>query len=253
MTTRPAATAPIKRQRIYEEVERRLEDDITHGRLKVGDAVPSERDLMHRFGVGRPAVREALLALQRKGLVRIGAGERTRVSRPTIDAVVDGVSGAVRLILATAEGVRDLQHARRFFECALTRYVAQHAAPEDIERLRVRLAANKAALGDPAAFERTDVEFHYEIALCAGNPIFPSLHQATVGWLTQQRTLSLMQPGALRSAYAFHARVFEAIAARDPDAAEAAMQAHLGAVEEYYWKTAGAPARSPTRRTAARR
>jgi DNA-binding FadR family transcriptional regulator len=241
MTTPTAPSAPIRRQRLYQEVERRLEDDITTGRLKVGDAVPSERDLMQRFGVGRPAIREALLALQRKGLVRIGAGERTRVARPTIDAVVDGVSGAVRLILATPEGVRDLQQARRFFECALARHVAQHAGPQQIERLRARLAANKAALIDPATFERTDVEFHYEIALCAGNPIFPSLHQATLGWLTQQRTVSLMQPGALRAAYAFHERIFEAIAAHDVQAAEDAMEAHLSAVEQYYWKTA-APA-----------
>ena len=229
---------PIRRRRLYEEVERRLENEIAGGRLKAGDAIPSERELMQHFGVGRPAIREAILSLQRKGLLRVGAGERTRVSRPTVDAIVRGVSGAVSLMLADDQGVRDLQHARRFFECALVRHAAMDATPDEIGRLAARLAANHAALKHPAEFERTDVEFHYELALITRNPIFSSLHQATVGWLIQQRTVSLMQPGAMRSAYRFHEQVYEAIARHDADQAEARMKAHLLSVERYYWRTA---------------
>jgi DNA-binding FadR family transcriptional regulator len=228
---------PIRRRRLYEEVEERLQQEITSGRLKTGDTMPSERDLMQRFGVGRPAVREALLALQRKGLVRVGAGERTRVSQPSIDAIVEGVSGPVSLMLAKAEGVRHLQQARRFFEWALARHAALEASPDDLARLAARLAANRAALDDPGEFERTDVEFHYELAVIASNPIFSSLHQATVGWLMQQRTLSLMQSGAMRAAYRYHESIYEAIAAHDADAAESRMKAHLKSVEQYYWRT----------------
>lgn len=228
----------IERRRLYEEVERRLVEEITSGRLRAGDAMPSERDLMQRFGVGRPAIREALLSLSKKGLVRVWAGERTRVSRPTIDAVVQGISGPVAMMLGEPEGVRHLQHARRFFECALVRHAAREARNEQITQLRARLVANQKALEDPVEFERTDVDFHYELALIAGNPIFSALHQATVGWLTQQRTISLLQPGALKAAYRFHARIFEAIARRDPDAAEEAMRAHLASVERYYWRSA---------------
>lgn len=249
MTTSGALRdGPILRRRLYEEVERRLEDEITSGRLKAGDTIPSERDLMQRYGVGRPAIREAVLSLRNKGLLRVGTGERTRVSRPTIDAIVEGVSGPVRLMLADPQGVRDLQHARRFLECALARQAAAEGNGAEIARLRTRLEANRAALNDPTAFERTDVEFHYELALIAGNPIFSSLHQATVGWLMQQRTISLMQPGAMRSACVFHQRVFDAIAAHDPDAAELEMRAHLESVERYYWRTAGDSAAPATRR-----
>jgi len=228
----------IRRRRLYEEVEQRLQSEIASGRLKAGDAMPSERALMQHFGVGRPAIREALASLQRKGLVRIGAGERTRVSRPTVDAIVEGVSGPVSLMLASPQGVRDLQQARRFLECSLARYAAAEATPAQVRILGKRLAANRAALNDVAEFERTDVEFHYELALVSGNPIFSSLHQATVGWLQQQRTATLLQPGALRAAYRFHAAVYEAIAAHDPDAAEARMKAHLLAVERLYWRSA---------------
>ena len=236
--TLDSSDGPIRRRRLYEEVEQRLETEIASGRLKAGDTMPSERALMQHFGVGRPAIREALLSLQRKGLVRIGAGERTRVSRPSVDAIVNGVSGAVSLMLATPEGVRNLQQARRFLECALARHAASDATRADVARLAKRLAANRAALGDIAAFERTDVEFHYELALLARNPIFSSLHQATVSWLRQQRTATLTLPGAMRGAYRFHESVYEAIASRDPDASEARMNAHLLAVERYYWRSA---------------
>jgi len=232
-----AQAAPIRRRRLYEEVEQRLQEEIASGRLKAGDPMPSERDLMQHFGVGRPAIREALLALQRKGLLRIGAGERTRVSQPTAAAVVEGVSGAVSLMLANPQGVRNLQHARRFLECALARHAAAEATAAQVARLEHRLAANRAAIIDMRAFERTDVEFHYELAQIAGNPIFASLHQATVGWLTQQRTITLMRPGALRGAYRFHEEIYQAIAAHDADLAESRMKAHLLSVERMYWRS----------------
>jgi GntR family transcriptional repressor for pyruvate dehydrogenase complex len=224
MTLLDSRAAPIRRRRIYEEVEQRLQKEITSGRLKAGDAMPSERALMQHFGVGRPAIREALLSLQRKGLLRIEAGERTRVSGP------------VSLMLASPQGVRHLQQARRFLECALARNAASEATAAEVAGLAKRLAANRAALKDATEFERTDVEFHYEIALIAGNPIFSSLHQATVGWLRQQRAMTLMQPGAMRGAHRFHEEIYEAIAAHDADAAEARMKAHLLAVERYYWR-----------------
>jgi DNA-binding FadR family transcriptional regulator len=235
--------APVRRRRLYEEVEERLQEEIRSGRLKTGDAMPSERQLMRHFGVGRPAIRDAILALQRKGLLRVGAGERTRVSRPTALGIVEGVSGAVGVLLSQPEGVRDLQHVRRFFECAIARHVAAEATRADVALLAARLAENRAALTDARTFERTDVAFHYELTRIARNPIFCALHQATVGWLTEQRTVSLMQPGAMRAAYRAHEMVYQAIAAHDADAAEARMHAHLRAVERYYWRTAsGAPA-----------
>ena len=137
LTPTNVSSEQIHRRRLYEEVEQRLEVEITSGRLKAGDQIPSERDLMQRYGVGRPAIREALLSLRNKGLLRIGAGERTRVARPNAEAIVESVSGPVRLMLADPQGVRDLQHARRFLECALARHAATAATPLEIMTLAV--------------------------------------------------------------------------------------------------------------------
>ena len=237
------AVEPIRRRRLHEEIETRLEDEIRTGRLQIGDHIPSERDLMARFDVGRPAIREALLGLKKKGLLRVGPGRRSRVLRPTFDTVVAGVSSTVAHLLSESQGVRDLQQARRFFECALTRHAASRARPADLAKLEAALEANAVAIDDPIGFERTDIEFHFQIATIARNPIFTALHQATIGWLLQQRNVSLQQPGALPAAHRFHKRIFDAIATRDPDRAEKQMERHLQSVERFYWRSSGATAR----------
>ncbi len=60
------------------------------------EQLPSERELMAFFNVGRPSVREALAALKRKGLVQINNGERARVSRPSADTIISELSGMAK-------------------------------------------------------------------------------------------------------------------------------------------------------------
>jgi GntR family transcriptional repressor for pyruvate dehydrogenase complex len=86
-------------------------------------------------------------------------------------------------------------------------------------------------------FEKTDLEFHFVLGHVAGNPIFPIVHQAVVGWLTNQRTVSLTQPEAAQSAFDYHQRIFDAVLAKDPDRAEREMWDHLTNVERLYWKS----------------
>jgi GntR family transcriptional repressor for pyruvate dehydrogenase complex len=229
--------SPIRKRKVHEEIAAQLESLISSGALSEGDALPAERDLMKQFSVGRSAVREAMLALERSGLVRLSNGERARVSRPTTASVLDGLSASVRVVLAQEQGMRDFQAARTMFEVTLARHAAQFATDQQIERLRAALKANHDTLGDLSAFERTDVAFHYEIALIVGNPLFTGMHEALVGWLTEQRTVSLRNIAADEQAYEFHRAVYEAIAARDPDLAEKTMRAHLDAVTAMFWNT----------------
>lgn len=72
-------TDRIVRRKLSDEVLERLLRLISEGNLKAGDPMPSERELMARFGVGRPAIREAMQALSNIGLVSISHGERAKV------------------------------------------------------------------------------------------------------------------------------------------------------------------------------
>ena len=114
-----------------------LEDEIVRGVRPLGDQLPSEREMMRLFGVGRPAIREALFALRRKGLVKVGNGTRARVTQPTPAAILGELSGAARHLLEQPGGQQHFQEARSFFEIALARYAARHATTKDLARLEV--------------------------------------------------------------------------------------------------------------------
>jgi GntR family transcriptional regulator, sialic acid-inducible nan operon repressor len=234
--TATRSSSPIRRRKLYEEVVVRIEEMIHEGRFAPGDQLPSEKDLMDELGVGRSTVREALLSLRRMGLVTVRSGERARVTTPTPVALVNELSGAARLLLAQEGGMERFQEARALFEVGLARLAAERATDEDIARLASALDANREAIGDYAAFGRTDVAFHNVIASVPGNPIFTSMQSAVSEWLTEQRTISGRSPYAFTAALSAHTRIFDAIAARDPARAQVEMQLHLDEVAKFYWQ-----------------
>lgn len=230
---------PIRRRKLSEEVALRLEEMIQDGGYQPGDQLPSERDLMKQFGVGRPAVREALFSLQTMGLVLVSSGERARVSRPTPKLVIESLSGAARLLLSQPDGIRHFQEARTFFEVGLVRHAAQYATDDDLRELREALEQNRLTIGNIRRFEQTDMAFHYVLAVIPRNPIFTAIHAAIADWLMEQRTITLSYPGQNEVAYQAHAAIYEAIAARDPERSERVLRQHLDQVAGLYWEVTG--------------
>lgn len=225
----------VKRDRLSDQVARSLEAMILSGELAVGDALPSERDLMERYGVGRPAVREALLWLNKKGFVAVSGGERARVTEPNPKDLLAHLSGAALMLVRRPEGMQLFQQTRLFTEIALAREAARVSGAGDLRRLEDLLRANQATVGDLEAFARTDDAFHFGIASLSRNPLITALYNSVLDVLQDQRHTSLRHPDALDAAIACHVRIFAAISAHDPDRAEQEMRRHLGDVETYYW------------------
>lgn len=223
----------VKPRKLSDEVAHHLEQMIREGEFTEADRLPSERELMRHFGVGRPSVREALLHLSKMGLVEVRSGERARVTRPTPQFVIDALAGPARHLLAAPDGVRNFQNARIFFEIGLARNAALNATKEDLEAFEEALEANRQSIGDLKRFERTDVDFHYSLALMMRNPIFTAIHAALAEWLLEQRRTTLAAGEDLR-AYEAHRAIFEAVASRDPDRSEGAMRQHLEYVARRY-------------------
>jgi DNA-binding FadR family transcriptional regulator len=224
----------LKRRKRADDVMEGIEALISSGGIAVGSELPSEKELMDRFGVGRPAVREALFKLAQHGLVEISSGRRARVAPPGGDALAAQLSVLLKRFTAAPQGQEHVTQARLLFECGLAWQAAQIASDGDIVRLKAALDANTAALGNTAEFIRTDVAFHYQIALIPNNPIFAVIHDVIVGWLVDQRTTTISMPDADTLSVRDHTAIYAAIAAREPARAFHEMASHLKLVSSLY-------------------
>ncbi|HBM58681.1 MAG TPA: GntR family transcriptional regulator [Citreicella sp.] len=229
------APSHLRRDRLSDQIAKDIEARVLSGELAIGDRLPSERDLMAHYGVGRPAVREALLWLNKTGMLSVSNGDRSRVTEPDPRELLQLLSGAARMLVSRNSGIRQFQKTRTFVEVAIVREAVRQASEEDIADLAELLAQNEASAEDIALFSRTDDAFHHRIASIAQDPLLDALYHVVLELLEDQRRMSLSHPEALSKAMEAHRQIFEAIRDRDADRAEAAMRAHLTTVVQTYW------------------
>ncbi len=228
----------IVRRKLSDQVLERLRELIRSGEIKAGDALPSERDLMERFGVGRPAIREALQSLHQTGLVSITQGERTRVNVISAGTFFEQSNDIARLLLNVAPAnLQHLKEARSMFELGIVRLAAERATSTDVADLRAVVAQQAAQVGgDPLAFITADMQFHVRIAEISANPIIAEASRAMLRWLFEYHTSLLHWSGKEAVTLAEHTGIIDQIEAKAPDQAVAAMRAHLDRSSEMYAK-----------------
>lgn len=221
----------IVRMKLSEQVLDRLRELIRSGELNPGDHMPSERALMERFSVGRPAVREALQALHTQGLITISHGERSRVNKLSANLVLEQSDKVAKILLdAVPANLEHLKEARRMFELGIVRAAAEKANEDDVENLRKLYEEQKSLLKDDLnvrGFIEADMAFHSGIADILCNPVITAASSAMLRWLQEYHTALLHWSQKEQITLEEHARIIDRIAANDPDGAVEEMRAHL--------------------------
>lgn len=200
---------------------------IRSGQLEPGKPLPPEREIVQEHGVSRTVVREAVLVLANRGLVKAQPRFRPVVATPGYDTAVNMVGGVIGQLLEQDDGVKNLFELRIMMEASLVRGAALNASADDIRRLETALANNKEAVDDSARFYETDTVFHGILYEIPKNPVLPSIHRAYTDWLSGPWSKMPRSPERNEVNYLSHAAIFDAILRRDPDAAEAALRAHM--------------------------
>ncbi|WP_119157265.1 FadR/GntR family transcriptional regulator [Caldimonas tepidiphila] len=228
----PAATsgklvlARGQRTRLSDQLYGQIFEQIVSGQLKVGDRLPSEKEICDSFGVSRPVVREALLRLGADGLVTSHQGLGTFVSHQPVARIQS---------FARAQDVASYlrcQEVRISLEGDAARLAALRRTDEHlqaIEEAQERFSRN-AINGRPDP--QDDLAFHSSIAAATQNDFFlevlQHIHESLSGFL--RLSLSLTRTGSKHRAQRVvdeHAAIVDAIREQDGERARIAMQFHL--------------------------
>jgi GntR family transcriptional repressor for pyruvate dehydrogenase complex len=229
MNEKPAPALPATlrlqpREAPLAEITRKLLDYLLSGEVEPGSKIPSERQLADGLGVGRSAVREAIKSLSLLGLLDVRQGDGTYLSRSGSDLLPRVIEWG---LLLGEPRTRDLLEARSEIEVIVAGLAAARADDGEIARVREQLDAMRAAGDDIDAYVEADIAFHLEIARASGNEVLANLVSSLRALLRVWADRVLHHAGETGTSLAMHEPIAEAIAARNADAARAAMLAHM--------------------------
>lgn len=231
-STASASPPPAWAQRpanLASAVAAELVERIVRGVHPPGAPLPPEPALCEAFSVSRTVVREAVKMLQEKGLVQVRQGAGTTVTAPTMWNMLDELVLAASIAEDQGLGILDdLVVTRRLLEADMANVAARVATPEVVERLRELVDRMDTLVDDHVTYAVHDRAFHDVIMQASGNRIA----RAVVRALESQVVNTARYMGRPKRALCVasnrgHRRIYEHIAAHDPDGAAEAVFTHI--------------------------
>jgi len=215
------------KQKLYQQVAESIATAIAKGRYAPGSRLPAERDLAEEFKVSRPTIREAMIALEIRGLVgaKKGSGIYVTATLPDLTSTTPELDvGAFELI-----------EARTLFEGEAAALAATAIDAQQLDELRKLLVEMEQAGGTSAALE-ADKQFHLAIAKATGNSVVVSVVEMLWTIREQSPLCVHMFAKARREGVTprvnEHQLIVDALAAHDPQAARDTMRSHLRRVTD---------------------
>lgn len=222
----------VKKDTLPRQIAKSIRDMVLEGRLKPGDRLPSEQDLVRRFGVSRPTLREVLRVLEAQGLVAIRQGAGGGIFVREVDMDVTRRS-LINFLHQTDLSLEHLFEVRRILDPHFAQRAATGASPEDLALLETIVAEQRRHLdgNDLVGARGAEIRFHRALARVCDNPLLVLLQDFIETLL--ERVKARLSPGRAfsESAFEHHTRILEALAAHDEAGARERMLEDLASVE----------------------
>ena len=214
-------TNPRVPELIMQSLIKAMED----GHIRVGEDLPSERDLAEMLGVGRGSLRECLAILEFLGAID-GRGNRKVLLRGA-----DYIQKARSWIECSNEmgGTEQFNEFRRVIEVGIVGLACERATPEDMTALD---AAVKHLDQDPSNY-MYDVEFHDALAVASHNAMLASTIPLVNNLIADVRIRFWDLPSYYEQTQQSHHAIYEAVKARDAAKARQEMIRHLNIFSEF--------------------
>jgi GntR family transcriptional repressor for pyruvate dehydrogenase complex len=222
----PALIEARNHAKLYTQVAERIEKLIIDGHLKPGDRLPAERELSEQFSVSRTVIREAVKALQEKGLVEIRPGVGTYVHDSMSEIMQRSLARMV--MIDQQNGLENLTQVREIFEPEIAAIAAEKATLTDIRAMKTAIATMDATMDDVDAYITADHEFHLALAKATQNQLIVDLIGSIVNLLAEQRRhIFLAGTGGPQRGQQHHKNILHAVIDGDKQAARNLMVLHL--------------------------
>ena len=221
---RPRKTATLLAHRIVGE--------ITEQQLSPGLMLPPEREMLEQYGVARGTLREALRFLEMQGVLTIkpGPGGGPVVVEPDARPLASVIA---LLLQRSGAAFRTILEARELLEPAMARMAAERGHEGEIGEIRASLEVMRGRIDDLRVFLDENHHFHAAIGHASGNRLFDLL-LSSLSRITDGTALGVDYPERRRRAVLqAHERIYDRIAAHDPDGAADAARQHIREFAQY--------------------
>lgn len=220
---------PIEIPSVHQELQERIKEYIAANRLKPGDALPTEAQLADQMRLSRTVIREALRSLESLGVIYSRRGEGRFVSSFSLDPIVQNLGYSM---LSDLEDVREVLEVRERLEIAFLEPVVDAVDDETLAELRelVRRIEEKIARGEEFAEE--DRAFHRVLFSPVDNRLLVKLLEIFWDVFRKLRDVTVHVASDPMQEVVNHARIVDAIEARDVALARSRMRDHFRNIED---------------------
>jgi GntR family transcriptional repressor for pyruvate dehydrogenase complex len=218
----------VKRRRVHEPVADQIRQAIFRGLIAPGHKLPPEREMAEQFQTSRVALREALRALEKEGLITIkrGAGGGAFVADfdNALNALADSLSTVVKLGSAKSA---NLTEVRSILEPEITRLATLRATDEDVKNIEAVVVAQEQELKSGELSRKLDMDFHRCIAEAAHNSVLNivvnAVNQSIRDSILRSKRTEQMRARVVN----YHRNILEAVRSGNADLARRIMSEHV--------------------------